>query len=243
MEADAQGYDELSKPQIESGRKFIRELKLSDGAKVLDMGCGTGNVTKYIADIVGSNGEVIGIDPDAARIKIANENYKDAQHLQFHVGNSFGFPHDSEEYYDMQISTLAFHWFPHDQKKLYIRKAHQSLKLGGTLAIMCGDQAADDDDKGDYEAIGLRPLGLDGYQQLFQDVGLFSNVAIKKVVDTAHFETCEIFKRWVKASSHKDLDDVEPALLKKTLDKLVTFHDDGSVTSLLPLLYITATKD
>ena len=32
------------------------------------MGCGTGQITKYI---VGPDGQVVGIDPDAARIKIA----------------------------------------------------------------------------------------------------------------------------------------------------------------------------
>ena len=66
---------------------------------MLDMGCGTGNVIKYIADIVGSGGQVVGI-------KIATEKYKDVSHLEFHVGNSVtGFPHDNEPYYDVLIST------------------------------------------------------------------------------------------------------------------------------------------
>jgi cyclopropane fatty-acyl-phospholipid synthase-like methyltransferase len=54
MEKDAKAYDEMRKPQIESGSQFIRELSLSQGDKILDMGCGTGNLTKYIADIVGA---------------------------------------------------------------------------------------------------------------------------------------------------------------------------------------------
>ena len=70
MEYNAWAYDELSKPQIEAGCKFINELNLSVGNKVLDMGCGTGNITKYVADIVGSDGQVVGIDPDVARASL-----------------------------------------------------------------------------------------------------------------------------------------------------------------------------
>ena len=127
---------------------------------MLDMGCGTGNVIKYIADIVGSGGQVVGI-------KIATEKYKDVSHLEFHVGNSVtGFPHDNEPYYDVLISTDAFHWFPNDQKKLFIQKAYQSLKPEGKLAILCGDKAS----KGfsDYtQSLGLYELTKPEMQKLF----------------------------------------------------------------------------
>ena len=109
--SEARVYDEVSQPQIEEGIKFIRELNLSKGDKVLDMGCGTGHLSKYIADIVGLNGDVVGIDPDAERIKIAKEKYKEVNNLQFYVGSSaIGFPHDNESYYDVHITELYNIW-------------------------------------------------------------------------------------------------------------------------------------
>ena len=135
-------YDELNQPQYEAVCKFINDLNIFHGesAKVLDMGCGTGDVTKYIADTVGPGGEAVGIEPEVARIKIAQEKFKDVVNLKFHVGDSVsGFPHDNEPYYDVHITTYAFHWFPDEHKKLYVEKAHPSLKSGGKLAIMCVD--------------------------------------------------------------------------------------------------------
>ena len=47
MEDNAKAYDQLSKTQYEAGCKLISEfINLSPGDKVLDMGCGTGQVTK-----------------------------------------------------------------------------------------------------------------------------------------------------------------------------------------------------
>jgi SAM-dependent methyltransferase len=233
MDADAEAYEELSKPQYESGCKFISELNLSPGDKVLDMGCGTGHITKYIADIVGSDGQVVGIDPDAARIKIAEEKYKEVSHLQFHVGSSVtGFPHDNELYYDVHVTTNAFH----------IQKTYQSLKPGGKLAIMCSDKVGPDrDDK--HDIIGMHPLSQDELRKLFQEVGLFPNVVVKQFNYLVHFETVEIYKRWTKASSHQNLDDWDPAFVKSIMAEFVTFHDDGSVASKIQSICITASKD
>ncbi|CAB4038113.1 Hypothetical predicted protein [Paramuricea clavata] len=108
MEKDAKAYDEMSEPQVETGSQFIRELSLSQEDRILDMGCGTGNLTKYIADIVGANGEVVGVDPDVARIEIAKEKYKAVSNLHFYVGSSVTrFPHDSVSYYDLHIGILC----------------------------------------------------------------------------------------------------------------------------------------
>ena len=90
------------------------------------MGCGTGHVSKYIADIVGPDGQVVAIDPDEERIKIAQDNYKEDSHLQFHVGDSVnGFPHNDEPYYDFHVSTSVFHWLSNEEKQIYVRKAYR----------------------------------------------------------------------------------------------------------------------
>ena len=245
MAEDAAAYDELSQPQYEAGCKFINDLNIFHGqaAKVLDMGCGTGNVTKYIADIIGPDGEAVGIDPDEARIKIAQEKFKDVGNLEFHVGDSAtGFPHDDEPYYDVHITTFAFHWFPDEHKKLYVEKAHRSLKSAGKLAILCAYK------KGLGSAHGhgndkINSLSQDEYRKLFQEMALFTDVVIEPVKYTAHLKSYEEFKRWLKASSLRSLDEYEQVFMKKVMDECATFHDDGSIDFILPSLLITASKE
>ncbi|XP_028405301.1 uncharacterized protein LOC114527806 [Dendronephthya gigantea] len=242
MERDAQEYEDLAKPQYISGCNFVNEVNIFPGARVLDMGCGTGSVTKHIGDIAGSEGQTVGVDPDAARIKIAEEKYKEQGNLQFHVGNSVdGFPHDNEPYYDFHVSTNAFHWFPDEHKRLYIQKAYQSLKPGGKLSILCrrhaGPVYAEEFERCNYHA-----MTQDEYEKLFQDVGLFSNVIVKQADYVTHFKSYEAFKRWFKASAQRDLDDVDPVIAKEVIIDRLTFHDDGGVDNKLIRVSITARK-
>jgi ubiquinone/menaquinone biosynthesis C-methylase UbiE len=238
MEADttAKAYDEHSGPQIEAGSQFIRELNLSLGDKVLDMGCGTGHLTKYIADIVGPDGQAVGIDPDVERIKIAEEKYKEVANLQFYVGSSVtGFPNDTEPYYDVHISTHAFHWVPDDEKRIYIQKAYQCLKAGGKLAIWCAAKVPN------LEKVeGVHTLTQEGYRDMFQEVGLFSNVVVDRPIYPYRYESFEEFKRWFKATARQDLEPDKHAYLVK---KLVTTEDDGQVTCKVPCIRVAACKN
>ena len=233
MEEAAIAYDELSKPQFEAGVQFIDKLRVSLGDKVLDMGCATGRLTKYMADIVGPDGFVIGIDPNAERIKIAKTKYEGLSNLQFSVGNSaVGFPHDNEPYYDVHISTHVFHWVPHTEKTIYIQKAFQSLKSGGKLAIWCTEKLPDD-----VEVPGFDSLTGQGYRDLFQNIGLFKDVTVCKVMHAFRYEAFEDFKRCSEASTRHDTDEYQ-AFVKK----FVTFENNGQVACTVPIISITASK-
>ena len=51
-------YDSNSSEQREDGLSLIDLLDIKRGMKVLDLGCGTGYLTKVLADKVGPNGKV-----------------------------------------------------------------------------------------------------------------------------------------------------------------------------------------
>ena len=48
---------------------------MQSGSSVLDLGCGTGYLTKVLSERIGPEGKVVAVDPDGERLKIARENY------------------------------------------------------------------------------------------------------------------------------------------------------------------------
>lgn len=225
MESDAKAYSQLNKPQYEMGCNFIDTLNLFKGAKVLDMGCGTGEITKFIADVVGPDGEVVGVDPDEARIKIAEEQFRDAGNVNFSVGDSAtGFPHENDEYYDLHFSSNVFHWILGDGKKQYIEKAYQCLKPSGRIAILTSLKIFMPVPE-DFQSI-MEILEEKEYIQLVKDVGGFRNVKTDKMNYVSNFASYGEFAAWFKASTHQELDQ-EKDWVKEFLTKCTSTEADG----------------
>ena len=55
---EAELYEETSSNQKEDGMKLISLLSPIKGCKILDLGCGTGHLTKALAIAVGPEGNV-----------------------------------------------------------------------------------------------------------------------------------------------------------------------------------------
>lgn len=62
-----------SADQYHQGKKLIAKIPVGAGDKVLDLGCGTGNLAVVLSELVGPEGKVVAVDPDEERIKIAKE--------------------------------------------------------------------------------------------------------------------------------------------------------------------------
>lgn len=71
-----------------AGQRLLRQIEISPAARVLDVGCGTGQLTAVLARCV-SEGVALGIDVDQAAIRAARELYPFDQfaNLDFHVAN------------------------------------------------------------------------------------------------------------------------------------------------------------
>jgi ubiquinone/menaquinone biosynthesis C-methylase UbiE len=56
--------------------RFLKRAGIKPGMQVLDVGCGTGNMSCKIAELVGTTGQVVGIDISEEQLIIAREQAK-----------------------------------------------------------------------------------------------------------------------------------------------------------------------
>lgn len=64
-------------------RQLLLEAGLSAGKQVLEMGCGTGNMTRFIAEQVGESGRVTAVDISHEQLTIAKKNCGGLKQITF----------------------------------------------------------------------------------------------------------------------------------------------------------------
>jgi len=105
---------------------------LKPGMKVLDVGCGTGAISKDIANIVGENGKVIGIDNTESFILSGKESYQNITNLELIHVDLFDF--NPEEKFDLIVSARVLQWLSNPKEALL--KMKSLLKPNGQISIL-----------------------------------------------------------------------------------------------------------
>jgi SAM-dependent methyltransferase len=126
----AEIYDRVSDFQLEGGRRLVERLGLEEGARVLDVGCGTGRLARWIADRVGPTGAVIGIDPLEHRINIARSHTSAAR---FEVGQAEDLGAFEDGGFDAVCLSSVLHWIA--DKARALAEIHRVLRPGGRVAM------------------------------------------------------------------------------------------------------------
>ncbi len=121
-------YDKNYSFVFKYGEDILNLLAPQKGERILDLGCGTGHLTKIISD---SGAMVTGIDSSAEMIEKARINYPC---LDFAVKDATDF--SFEEKFDSVFSNATLHWIK-DQEKLLIC-VFDSLKKGGKFTAEFG---------------------------------------------------------------------------------------------------------
>lgn len=113
---------------FEYGRDLMSLLDPQTGERILDLGCGTGQLTRAIAD---AGARVVGIDSSPGMIEAARARYPE---LEFERADarSFSFPYA----FDAVFSNAVLHWIL--EAEGVARRVSGSLKSGGRFVAEFG---------------------------------------------------------------------------------------------------------
>jgi arsenite methyltransferase len=125
----------LTKDVVAQRAKTIRQLALSKGEHVLDIGCGPGFLCESIAAIVGGDGAVVGIDisPDLIALCRGRSSPK---WLSYAVGDATQIDRPDASF-DVVVCTQVAEYVPNVDR--VISEAFRVLKPGGRTVFVATD--------------------------------------------------------------------------------------------------------
>jgi SAM-dependent methyltransferase len=114
---------------------LVQALEIPDGARVADIGAGTGYFTWRLAQQVGPKGKVIAVDIQKTMLDLAADTVK--QHGLLNVDYVLGKPTDpklAQRSFDMVFIAYSYHEF--SEPETIMEAVRRSLKPGGRLVIV-----------------------------------------------------------------------------------------------------------
>ena len=114
-------------------RRLLLEAGLQPGMRVLDIGCGSGDVSLLLADMVGPTGSVVGIDRSPAAVTLARDRARAAGHpgITFHEAAAENYAGPAP--FDLAIGRYVL--MHQADPAVMIRAAASHVRMGGVVAF------------------------------------------------------------------------------------------------------------
>ena len=123
---------------------LIAQAEVADGSRVLEIGCGTGNLTTRVKHDHPSI-EVIGSDPDPRALDRAGRKADGLNGIRFDHGYAQRLPYEDGEF-DRVLSSMMLHHLDEDAKSAAADEVFRVLRPGGRLHLVdIGGQLTDRD--------------------------------------------------------------------------------------------------
>ena len=180
---------------------------------VLDLGCGTGYLSSVLAERVGHEGRVVGVDPKEKRLEVAKRKYSNFRNLQFVLGSSEDLPAGP---YDVVFANQVMQWIK--DKDSTFRNVYKVLKPGGKFAFLCPRERP-------VSAWNLSPAQAVHYcctSEEYETIALNHGFEVEfKSLEAARysFENVDKLIDWILATTDVDPATVDPAVMTDTREK------------------------
>jgi len=121
----------LDRRTLWSDHRCLPEF-LSPGMSVLDVGCGTGAITRGIAEAIGPGGVVVGVDRDRGLIQRAQVQCASLPNLRFEEGDATHLVYEAQ--FDVVTAARTLQWI--DDPKAALRRMKLAARPGGLLVVL-----------------------------------------------------------------------------------------------------------
>ena len=111
---DSEYLQLLEEQMLDFKRKSYARMNIQPGDSALDVGCGLGTDTIYLAQLVGATGEVVGLDYDASMVAQGNQRALDAglgDLVRHEQGNATSLPFPDARFDSSRSERLFQHLF------------------------------------------------------------------------------------------------------------------------------------
>ena len=114
-------------------RALLGQAGLADGQRVLEIGCGTGNLT-LLAKRSRPGAELVGSDPDPLALARAQRKARRLTGIRFERGYAQRLPYPDASF-DRVLSAMMFHHLDPDAKAAAAAEVARVLRPGGSLHL------------------------------------------------------------------------------------------------------------
>jgi ubiquinone/menaquinone biosynthesis C-methylase UbiE len=113
---------------------LVAQVDLFDGAQVLEIGCGTGNLTQRLKQAQ-PGAKLTGMDPDPRALARAGRKVGHAPGIRFDRGYAQELPY-ADGSFDRVLSSMMLHHLDDDVKAAAVAEAFRVLRPGGSVHVV-----------------------------------------------------------------------------------------------------------
>ena len=116
-------------------RKVVEKMDIQPGQSILDLGSGTGRNDSFIAQKIGLEGSILGLDISKEMLNLSRKRCQSYPNVEFRE-QRIEMPLTYQGEFDKVFISIVLHGFEDAQKVGIISNAYRALKPGGLFYIL-----------------------------------------------------------------------------------------------------------